>query len=61
MTALILIAVVIGLVALLVFPVVGIAMLPVVALGALALVAWLVLVLTRGPRSLPDRRTPGER
>ena len=54
-------AILMGLLALLPFPWVGIAMLPVVSLGALAIVAWLVVVLTRGPRALPQRRTPGER
>lgn len=61
MIVLVVIAVVVGLLALLLFPVVGIAMLPVVALAALVGVAWLVVVLTRGPQALPERRSPGER
>jgi hypothetical protein len=60
MTVFATVAIVAGLVALLLFPWVGLALLPVVGLGVLAVVAWLVLVLTRGPRALPERRTPGE-
>jgi hypothetical protein len=45
---------------LLIFPWVGLAMIPVAAAAALVGLAWLVVVLTRGPRGLPEHREPGE-
>lgn len=59
MTALVLVAIVALLVVLLVVTWVGLALLPVLGMGVLA-VAWLVLVLTRGPGALPERRTGRE-
>ena len=45
---------------LLMFPVVGLAVIPLVVLALLAGVGWLVIAATRGPRSLPEHRPPGE-